>query len=276
LGLRNELEIERIFSYGVALEQSGTQKNAAFCWENIIYIMNSDKTLLLRFEASVNEFKEPIRFFLSDYDSPNFTSDGNSITFLQNGEEFLRKKKCRIPNQTFQEVEELFYKFYDTEKMKWRIPFHKSSLDLLDTNLSHVEFVTKDGELKILQRDIYAGSLVQLERRLIPEGLGLMEPEDVLPDSLSPMGMRTGDFLALFNFNDKVDIYFPEGFQYFIIDGLHNQMQGIVAGCIYDAIGTINDLGEVVDGRKIEKNRAGESQVGRTVVEPILKRRKII
>lgn len=276
MALRNELEVERIFSYGVALEQAGTQKNAVFCWENIIYIMNSDKTILLRFEASANEFKEPLRFFLSDYDSPNFTSDGDSITFLQNGEEFLRKKKCRIPNPTFQEVEALFYKFYDVDKMKWKISFSKSSLDLLDTNLSHVEFVTRKGELKILQRDIYAGSLIALERKLEPEGLGLTEPEDVLPDSLSPMGMRTGDFLALFNFNDKVDIYFPEGLQYFLIDGLHNQMNGIVAGCIYDNLGIIQDLGEVSDGGKIEKNRAGESQVSGTTGEPILKRRKML
>ena len=56
MGLRNELEVERVFTYGVALEQGGTQKNAVFCWENIIYIMNSDKTILLRFETSVNEF----------------------------------------------------------------------------------------------------------------------------------------------------------------------------------------------------------------------------
>jgi len=250
-----ELEVERIFSYGVALEQSGNQKNSAFCWENVIYILNSDKTMILRFEATKNEFPEPIRFFLSDYDSPNFTADGNSITFLQKGEEFLRKKKCRIPTQTFQEVEELFYKFYDTEKMKWKIPFHKSSLDLLDENLSHIEFVTRGGEIKILQRDIYAGSLILLERKIEMEGLGLTEPEDVLPDSISPLGIRTGDFLALFNFNDKINIYFPEGCKYFMIDGLHNNMQAVVAGCIFDDCGGILDL---------QKEK---------IIPPILKRR---
>ena len=272
----NELECERIFTYGVALEQAGTQKNAAFCWENVIYLLNSDKTILLRFETANNEFPEPIRFFLSDYDSPNFVADSDSITFLQRGEEFLRKKRCRIPNQTFQEVEELFYKFYDTENMKWKISFSKSSLELLDTALSHIEFVTKDGGLKILQRDIYAGSLVQLERNLVPEGLGLMEPEDILPDSLSPMGMRTGDFLALFNFNDKIDIYFTERFEYFMIDGLHNNMQGIVAGCIYDSIGTIKDLQEVSNGRQEPKNGVNFQKVGRETSKPILKRRKIL
>lgn len=274
--MTNELEIERIFAYGVALEQAGTQKNAVFCWENIIYIMNSDKTILLRFEASTNEFKEPIRFFLSDYDSPNFTSDGNSITFLQKGEEFIRSKRCRIPNQTFQEVEELFYKFYDAEKMKWKVPFSKSSLDLLDTNLSHIEFVTRNGEFKILQRDIYSGALIQLERKIEAEGLGLTKPEDVLPDSIDPMAMRTGDFLALFNFNDRVDIYFPEGLQYFMIEGLHNNMQSIVSGCIYDDVGVIKDLGEVMHGREKSENGVNFQKIGRETAKPILKRRKII
>jgi hypothetical protein len=272
----NELEVERVFSYGVGLEQSGLQKNAAFCWENIIYLLNSDKTIILRFEASNNEFKEPIRFFLSDYDSPTFTMEGNSITFLQNGEEFLRKKRCRIPIQTFQEVEELFYKFFDSNKMKWRIPFHRSSLNLLDTALSHIEFVTKKGNIHILQRDIYAGALIELERKLVPEGLGLTEPEDVLPDSIAPMGMRTGDFLALFNFNDKVDIYFPEGLQYFMVNGLHNQMSGIVAGCLYDNVGVIKDLQEDDHGGKIKENRAGIKEVSGEINEPILQRRKTL
>jgi hypothetical protein len=276
MGLYNELECERVFTYGVALEQSGTQKNAAFCWENIIYILNYDKTIILRFETANNEFKDPIRFFLSDYDSPNFNADSDSITFLQKGEEFIRSKRCRIPNQTFQEVEEMFYKFYDPDKMKWKISFNKTSLDLLDTNLSHVEFVTGEGKIHILQRDIYAGSLIELERKIEPEGLGLTDPEDVLPDSIPPMGMRTGDFLALFNFNEKVDVYFPPSGEYFIVDGLHNQMQGIIAGCLYDDIGTIKDLGEVANGGKIKENRPGESQVGGEINQPILKRRKII
>jgi hypothetical protein len=202
--------------------------------------------------------------------------EGDSITFLQNGEEFLRKKKCRIPTQTFQEVEELFYKFFDSDKMKWKIPFTKTSLNLLDTSLSHVEFVTKEGKINILQRDIYAGSLIQLERKLEPEGLGLTEPEDVLPDSIGPLGLRTGDFLALFNFNDKVDIYFPEGLQYFIVDGLHNQMQGIIAGCLYDNVGVIKDLQGEANGREKSENRTSEPQVGGTVSEPIIKRRKVL
>jgi len=275
MAFQNELDVERVFTYGVALEQSGLQKNAAFCWENIIYILNSDKTIILRFKTSNNEFKEPIRFFLSDYDSPHFTTEENSITFLQKGEEFMRKKKCRIPLQTFQEVEELFYKFYDTEKMKWKISFHKSSLDLLENSLSHVEFVTRKGQIHILQRDIYAGSLIELERRVTPEGWGLTEAVDVLPDTIDPLGMRTNDFLTLFNFNDKVDIYFPIGLGYFFVEGLHNQMLGIISGCLYDNCGLIVNLQEEKsDGGKIKENWEHQPPISGQTPGKILRRRK--
>jgi len=241
---RLELEMERIFSYAVALEQLGRQKNSIFAWENIVYILNSDKTVILRFESSQNLFKEPIGFFANDYDSPLFTTEGSSIVFLQKGEEFLRKKKCRIPGQTFTEVEDLFYKFHGIESCPYKISFHKSSLDLLGENLSHVEFLVKDRAINILQRDIYAGTLIKLERKLIPDGLGITESEDVLPDSIAPIGMRTNDFLSLFNFNDRINIYFPNGKNFFIIEGAHNQMSGVISGCLYDDIGTIEDLQE--------------------------------
>ena len=251
---RVELEMERIFSYAVALEQLGRQKNSIYCWENIVYILNFDKTVILRFESSQNLFKEPIGFFANDYDSSQFTVEGSSIVFLQKGEEFLRKKRCRIPGQTFIEIEELFYKFYIILP-PWKISFHKSSLDLLNENLSHIEFLVKEGAINILQRDIYAGTIIKLERKLFPEGLGIVESGDTLPDALTPIGMRTNDFLSLFGFNDKIDIYFPEGQRFFIVEGVHNQMSGIIAGCLYDDVGMIGDLQEDVKMEKTPKLR---------------------
>jgi len=261
--MKNELEMERIFSYAVALEQSGRQKNSIHCWENIVYILNSDKTIALRFESSQNVFKNPVGFFANDYDSPNFTVEGSSIVFLQKGEEFLRKKKCRVPGQTFLDVETLFYKFYSGNDTPWKISFHKSSLDLLSSDLSHVEFTAKDSAISILQRDIYAGTLIKLERKLIPEGLGIVESEDNLPKSIPPIAMRTNDFFSLFNFNDKVDIFFPEKQRFFLVEGAHNKMTGIVAGCLYDDIGTIEDLQEASHGREKSQVGAGEQAVDR-------------
>jgi hypothetical protein len=271
----NELEMERIFSYAVALEQLGRQKNTIHCWENVVYILNSDKTVALRFESSDNLFKNPVGFYANDYDSPNFTVEGSSIVFLQKGEEFLRKKKCRIPNQTFQEVEDLFYKFYNGKDTPWKISFHKESLDLLNPDLSHVEFMAKNGAINILQRDIYAGTIIKLERKLIPEGLGIVEAEDNLPESISPIGMRTGDFYSLFNFNDRVDIFFPEGGKFFLIEGAHNKMTGIVSGCLYDDIGTIEDLQEEKkNGREITEKRASVEEADRKDSGQVLRRRK--
>jgi len=275
--MKNELEMERIFSYAVALEQLGRQKNSIFAWENVVYILNSDKTVSLRFESSQNVFKNPIGFFANDYDSPNFTSEGSSIVFLQKGEEFLRKKKCRVPNQTFKDVEDMFYKFHSGSEAAtpWKISFHKSSLDLLSSDLSHVEFTAKNSAINIIQRDIYAGTLIVLERKLIPEGLGIVESEDNLPENIPPIAMRTSDFFSLFNFNDKIDIFFPEKQRFFLVEGAHNKMTGIVAGCLYDDIGTIEDLQEEIShGRKVEEKRSGEQKVDREDTGKIVRRRK--
>jgi hypothetical protein len=130
--------------------------------------------------------------------------------------------------------------------MKWKISFNKSSLDLLNTDLSHIEFtVVEDKKIKILQRDIYSGTIIELSRKdLESEGLGLIEIGDTLPEKMNSIGIRTGDFLSLFNFNDKVEIYFPPSGEYFIIEGAHNQMSAIISGCLYDDIGSIKDLQE--------------------------------
>ena len=274
---RQELEMERIFSYAVALEQLGRQKNSIFAWENIVYILNSDKTIALRFESSQNLFKTPIGFFANDYDSSAFTSEGNTIVFLQKGEEFMRKKKCRVPNQTFQDVEDLFYKFYNGNETPWKIAFHKSSLDLLNPDLSHVEFTAKDKAIRIIQRDIYAGTIILLERSLVPEGLGIVESEDNLPESIQPIGMRTGDFYSLFNFNDKIEIFFPEKQGFFLIEGAHNNMSGIVAGCLYDDVGVIEDLQEAKNGgRKVKEERPSEQEIDRENPGKIVRRRKVL
>ncbi len=241
----NELDIERIFSYAQALEQSGRQKNMVFYWQNVIYIMNADKSILLRFDASQDTFPNPGGFYVSDYDSPNFVLGPDFINFIIRGTEFSRNKKCRIPNQSFVEVEDLFYKFYGNDSFTFpgSFTFHKDSLQLLNESLSHIEFQIKNKEIKIIQRDIYSGTIIELERKLKVEGLGLIVSEDDLPNYLPITGMRTNDFLALFNFNDKVKIHLPESPGFFLVEGMHNNMQGIVAGCLYDELGGHNELG---------------------------------
>jgi hypothetical protein len=261
--LKQELDVERIFSYAVGLEQLGRQKNIIFGLEDIIYILNSDKTLLLRFQTSKPEFLEPIGFFANDYDSSEFDVSKGLISFLQSNSEFVRKKQYRVPSETFDEVDEMFFRFYENqEHYIASISFSKPSLELLEDSLSHIEFQSQDHQLTILQRDIYSGTLIQLERKKAT-GLGLSIYEDKIKKDFGPLGMRTNDFFALFNFNDQVKVYFLSSDKaYFIVEGVHNEMLGIVSGCLYDDLGKLNYLEKEGD-----INGKQESQNGNSITE---------
>lgn len=271
--LKNEYDVERIFSYAQALEQTGKQKNMIFCRESTVYILNVDKTTLLRFDLEQDRFPNSFGCFVSDYDSPNFQPDKGGVNFIQKGTEFDRNKRCRVPNQTFEEVEDLFFKFYLPDSFQYFFAFHKDSLNLLDTNLSHVEFVVKNKEISLLQRDIYSGTIIELKRKIKPEGLGLIKSEDILPDKLPPVGIRTNDFISLFTFNDRIKIYIPEQPSYFVIEGIHNNMWGVVASCLYDEIGTLNNLQEEQNGREIKEVRSSEPKIDRENKGKIMRRK---
>lgn len=279
--MNNEFEIETIFSYAEALDQSGRQKNTIHCWENVVYILNNDKTIILRLESSQNLFPNPIGFYASDYDSPNFVVEDGGIVFIQRNKDFERRKKCRLPNITFQEVEDLFYKYFLSDASPFYLTFHKSSLDFINPDLSHIEFVIKNKEINIIQRDIYSGTIIQLSRNPQPEGLGLAEDVDVLPKDMDPLGMRTGDFLSLFYFNERIKILFPNGnLGYFAIEGTHGSLSGIVTGCLFDDIGTIGQLNKSdkgdENGRQEQKNGNDKQEVDRKAVTSqgqILRRR---
>lgn len=258
--MKNELEMERIFSYAVALEQTGRQKNMIFFWQNIVYILNADKTVLLRFEATQDKSPEPVGFYASDYDSPIFEIEDGCIVFIQKGAEFDRRKKCRVPNQTFQEAEDLFYKFYDPDKFLYYASIQKDTLSLLNESLSHIEFVVKDKGVKIIQRDLYSGTIIELERKMVPDGFGLLTPDDVLPDILPTAGVRTSDFMALFSFNDKINLFLPNEPGYFLVEGVHNNMLGIVAGCLYDEMGYLLNLQEEKEDGRGKEQENGNSQ----------------
>jgi len=236
-------DLESIFSYAVALEQSGRQKNTIFGFEDVIYILNADKTVLLKFKLTSKELKQMIAFTANDYDSQDFYFEDGAIVFVQKGTEFERKKRCKAPDQTFKDAEVLYQKFAAHDSFQASIAFYKDSIALLNENLSHVEFFSKEKKLYILQRDIFAGSVIELTRKET-SGLGVELSEDEIKEDFGPIGMRTNDLFALFAFNKRVKINFlPPAKGYFVIEGDHYGMTGIVAGCLYDDIGELYKIG---------------------------------
>jgi len=249
---------EYIFSHAVALNQSGRLKNEIFVHNRDVFILNSDNTVLLSFKLPSREptFKNPIAFSANDYDSENFREENGKIIFTQKNVAagIVRTKTCSGVNKCFGDVEAIFKKFYrfDSDKMD-SIRFVKNVLSSIEENLSHIEFSSENKRWKLIQRDIYTGSVIEL-RRDAGKTLG-MDDRDSIKRDFSPIGIRTNDFVALFQFNEQVVFYFPPGADgYCLVSGDTYDMKGVLGTCVYDEMGTLKiaktKKGKIANGRQ--------------------------
>jgi hypothetical protein len=97
------------------------------------------------------------------------------------------------------------------------------------------------GEFELVQRDIFTGTLINVKKK---ESKGIFQlHSDKIIKNTSAIGLRTGDFLGLFTFVQKIDFQISDkGFVYFQGDKMN--MSGFIATCLYDDLGTINYLTE--------------------------------
>lgn len=252
---------ETIFAHAVALHQGGRLKNTIHICKNDVFILNTDNTVLLRFELPKNAEgpTTPISFSADDYDSDIFREEDGKIVFVQEKSGFTRTKTCGVPKIDFKGVENMYWEYFNHAVPHGNhIELGKPVLDLLDDGLSHVEVSGQDGKAVIVQRDIYTGSIIRLERK--DEGLGLAAKVlDQITTDFGPMGLRTDDLFALFSFNKIVKFQFangdPDGQSYCYVKGDVHKMTGIVAGCLYDELGTTQKSKEATDGRKVKEKR---------------------
>ena len=271
----------KVFAHAVALEQGGKMKSAIACKGNIVYILNFDKTILLRFELSRGRFDSEVCFNADDYDSDEFREENGKIVFVTRGEGgYDREKICKSPGITFDHLNEMFNTFWDAaDEISGMVKFNANDLKLLDENLSHVEFLSEELKPVILQRDIFAGSIIKLERKKFS---GLMDSEDDIADDFGPVGMRTNDLFALFAFNPTVTMYFlPPTSGYFMVEGTEYGMKAVVAKCLYDDLGTIDVLSKEDDnGREKQESGHPEQEADRNVdqgqePERLVRRRRV-
>lgn len=242
--------VEQIFAQAVSLDQSGGLKNTIYIMEDRIFIMNYDHSVLIRFQLrkSENSFTQSISFKANDYDSEMFEQKDNKIIFHQESERFTRKKICGTTDITPEEVDTIFNEFYNNENKleRQKITLNKEILSLLDDELSHIEFSAEKGEgIKLIQRNIYSGGVIEIEEK----NNGLFHT--CFESGFGPLGMKTGDFKALFNFQDNLDFYFPavENGEYILAkstDQTKRNMSCVVACCLYD---------EIIELQQIKKRR---------------------
>jgi hypothetical protein len=236
--------VEEIFAQAVALDQSGGLKNTIYAIGHEIFILNYDHTVLLRFRLRNSEgtFEHPIAFKANDYDSNTFEEKDGKVIFYSGNEEYQRKKICGTSDLTPEEVKELFAKYIADTEDRSMVTLSKDVLSLLDDELSHVEFSGNAGEsIKMIQRNIYSGGIIEVEK---VEG-GMFKEE--LENDFGPVAIKTGDFRALFTFQDALKFSFPSrGKEDFILvkglDDNKRSITGIVACCLYDEVIALQEV----------------------------------
>ena len=230
-------QVEQIFSHAVALDQSGGLRNTIYANKREIFILNFDHTVLVRFrlKSTENPFQNPVSFRANDYDSNEFYEEDGKIIFISEKDGFQRKKSSGKAEYEPEQVKEIFYKFID-EQPRQTVVLKKEIISLLDTDLSHIEFSGKKGEpLKMIQRNIYSGAVIEVQQK----GGGYFD--EGLDGDFGPIGIKTGDFQALFMFQDVLQFEFPydEGDDYIVIRSIEKDkrdMVAVVACCLYDEI----------------------------------------
>lgn len=245
--------IEQIFSQAVALDQSGGLRNTIYANGREIFIMNYDHTVLLRFRLRAKEspFTSPISFKANDYDSKIFHQEGDRIIFTSGNDGYVKKKICGTTDLTPEQVKELFDE-YLTDEEGVSVTLSDSVLELLDDSLSHIEFSGEEGgQLKLIQRNIYTGGIIEIEQK----SLGFLNNH--LEREITPVAIKTDDFKALFTFDKSLKFTFPTSEQsdYIVINTIDRgkrDMTGILACCLYDEIIEIKQANH---GRKEQKIR---------------------
>lgn len=228
--------MEMIFAHAAALQQSGRLKSTIYCRKRSIYVLNQDRTVLIHFPLRSNEppFKRSLSFYANDYDSTQLTEQDGHICFVQRSGVYERQKSCQVPDITSKEIVTIFNQRLATAKKTNKVTMTKDFLTCLDESLSHIEFKGVKGHLVALQRNIYSGTIIKIEKATA-KGLGLFTEE---VKDFKVFGLRTNDFVALFTFASSLSFFFA-GKDVVVFENTHHSMPftGMLSRCVYDEIG---------------------------------------
>lgn len=232
---REKWRIERIFSHAVALQQSGRLRNTIYCIRKFIYILNQSHTILIRFVSRDAEslFEKPVSFNANDYDSSDFEEKDGKIIFRKRIGDFVREKSCQTPQFTPLNIHKIFKQYLSDFDKSNRVIWNESFKACLDEDLSHIEFSSKKGEIIVKQRNIYSGNVITIQP-VKKKGFNL---ESNKLKSFKPIGIRTNDFLALFQFVSNVSFYFGRKIIWFESNDPSLPFKGVISQCLYNEIG---------------------------------------
>jgi len=258
-------EAEGKVAVAEALHKSGRFSNTVYIKDQSVFIYNTDHTVLLRFEIE-KKLEEEIRFFAGDYTSSSVEMVEKGIIFHSRGKHAYSDELCRIPDTTYNEIEELYEKYKVSSLFNKVILAKAGIFEYLREDLSHVEFGLKEGNFYMVQRDLYSGKIIK-SHSIEKEKKGLL---DMMKGNWEFRGFRTSDILAILNFVDprdkgeSINFYFIDPF-YTWVECERLKLTGVLTTCIYDELGILEDLEEKSNGRQKQEIRRSIQKVDREV-----------
>lgn len=225
---------ELMFSQAVSLAQAGRMKSSIHAYQNAIYILNMDDTIILKFKSD-DSFKDKISFLADEYESSNLETKDGQVIFRTSENGYNRTKSCAAPKITFDEVQDRWYKYEKDINQDYPISFNDFIVPLLEDNLSHVELVTDP--VKLIQKNIYTGERIEIKK---DSGMGHLIGEKSY-NGFDIIGLRTVDFKALFSLVDQITFYLQEGKNWIFFGDHSGVLEGFLSTCIYDELGYVKE-----------------------------------
>lgn len=265
--------VENIFARASAIEQRGGFKSIIYVEGREIYMLNGDSTFLvrIRLRASETPFQSPISFRVDDYDSRKFYEEDGQIVFEAEESGWTKKTHCRLPDSPSGTPKELFAQYKPIAENQ--LTLTSGLLVHLQENLSHIEISARENEACLVQRNVYNGSRSFITRS---QDGGFNLDTDYMKEDFGPVGLRTKDFIALFDFYENLIFGFatePIGYCW-VSSGDRKKMDmcAILACCQYDELGTTFEEDDD-GGRKKQKTRRHQQEADRPAEKSSAKRK---
>ena len=240
------MKLEDVAVIGVGMSRGTAADAFLLSKAGVAYLVNAESTILVRYDGVTDSTSEQ-RWKCADWERGTVEMDGDQVVFRSESGGCSRSKRCSAPAITFGEVDEAWKTLSarvgpDVPKVTLTDALFKESKGrsaALDEGLSHVELWYVDGRVILKQRDLYSGSLIEVDVQSAG-GIGFFA-EELKP--FDRTAMRTRDLLALFLLEASLD--FQLGDHVMAVRG--SGFQAIVGNCVYDDMYSVKELS---DGRK--------------------------
>jgi len=230
------------------LRNGSQQDSIVLVKDRVAYVVNSERTMIMRIELD-DAFPSEIRWRSADWEdgARSVETSGDTTVFRSSQTGAARTKSCPAPQVRCEEVDAAWGSISSTVAgLSGFILVGSVLQNSLNEDLSHVEFWNRDGQLSIKQRDLYGGTLIELD-------LNLMANDGAYLD-IDRVAVRTKDFLGLFLIDGiGQQPVFRFGENVTLVEG--TTFQALLGNCIYD---DMYSVGEISSGRQEQEERPGE------------------